>query len=72
MSEMKLGVNDLKTVRKVLWNKRVKSYVKELNRKDLLEDIKKHKKPDYNELAKEEFKHKDYFENLNLEDGRMK
>ena len=48
------------------------SYVQELNRIELLEEIKRYKKLEFEKMTKDEFKRKDYFSNLNLEDVRLK
>ena len=48
----------------------VYKYVTELNKAELLDDAKNYKKVDYESLAKEEFKRKDYFSQLNLEQVR--
>ena len=39
-----LGIDDLKTVPKTIWKKMVKGYIKNLNKNQLLDDIKKYKK----------------------------
>ena len=67
-----LGVVDLKTISKGIWKKKVKSYVVELNRQELIEESKKYKKIDSESLKYEEFKRKDYFYSLRLEDVRLK
>ena len=50
----KLGVADLKTISKNIWKKRVNNYIKELNKTELLGEIKKYKKLDYDVLKKED------------------
>ena len=47
-----------------------KKYVEELNRKSLLDDIKKYKKLSFEECLQEEFKRKQYFSEMNLHDVR--
>ena len=67
-----LGVSNLRTITKHHWKNRVKAYIKNLNKKELIEDSKRYKKINLEENADEEFKRKDYFSALNLEDVRMK
>ena len=67
-----IGADDVHYVSKNVWKKRSKNYIRELNRAQLLEDIKKYKKLDYNEMSKETFERKEYFYKLNLEDIRLR
>ena len=46
------------------------AYIKNLNKQELLEDSKKYKKVKYETLAKEDFKRKEYFNQMNLEQIR--
>ena len=55
-----------------MWKKLVKEYIKKLNKTQLLEDIKKYKKLNHEEMCKEEFERKKYFQELNLEQVRMR
>ena len=55
-----------------MWKEKVKEYISNKQRLELLDDIKKYKKLDYEELAKEKFEKKQYFEELNLEEIRLK
>ena len=52
------------------WKKLVRRYIEDLNRKSLLDDIKKYKKLDYNDCASEQFKRKQYFFEMNICDVR--
>ena len=67
-----LGIQDLKTISKSIWKRKVKSYIIDLTRKELIEDSMKYKKINTESLKKEEFKRKEYFYSLRLEDIRMK
>ena len=49
------------------WRKIVRSYIKEYNRKVLLEEMKSYKKINYNECVNESFERKSYFFDLDLE-----
>ena len=55
-----------------MWRSKVTKYVTNLNRTQLLEDIKRYKKLDYKEFEGDEFKRKEYFDSLDLEGVRMK
>merc|ERR1711954_125743 len=67
-----LGVSDLKSISKNMWRSKVKKYVTNLNRNQLLEDMKRYKKLNFEECEKEEFKRKEYFNTLDLEGVRLK
>ena len=67
-----LSVPDLKSISKNMWRSKVTKYVINLNRTQLLEDIKRYKKLDYKEFEGDEFKRKEYFDSLDLEGVRMK
>merc|ERR1711954_11585 len=60
----------MKYMSKWQFKKIVYKYVTELNKAELLDNAKSYKKVDYGSLAKEEFKRKDYFSQLNLEQVR--
>ena len=62
----------MKTISKRAWKKKIKSYVVDLNKKQLLEDCKKYKKLNHEEMETEEFGRKDYFHNLDLEGVRLR
>ena len=62
-----IGINDLKIVTKTVWKKRVSEYIHNKQRNELLEDIKKYKKLNYEVMSKEKFERKNYFYKLNLE-----
>ena len=68
----KVGAEEVQFVSKTVWKKRIKRYVRELYRNQLLEDIKKYKKLNFEECEKEEFKRKEYFNTLDLEGVRLK
>ena len=67
-----IGVNDIREVTKYHWKKKVKSYVAELNKRELLEDSKKYKKISYDEIKQETFERKKYFRSLDLEAARLR
>ena len=67
----KIGVDDLKSVSKNVWKKRVKEYVNDKQRSELLDDMKRYKKLDQDELANEKFERKEYFDKLDLDNVRM-
>ena len=52
------------------FRKQVKSYVNDICRNELLEEAKKYKKLNHVSLANEEFKRKEYFHQLNLDQVR--
>ena len=62
----------MKTISKRALKKKVKSYVVDLNKNPLLEDSKKYKKLNHDEMEREEFGRKDYFNNLDLEGVRLR
>ena len=68
----KFGIPDVTRFSKVGWKRFVKNSIHELNRIQLLDDIKQYKKLDFFELGSEEYKVKDYFSKLDLESSRMK
>ena len=67
-----LGVTDLRSVSKWQWRKCVKKYIFNLNKTQLLEDIKRYKKLDYDVLSKEPFERKPYLSTLSLKNARMR
>ena len=67
-----IRVNDLQSVSKWQYKKAVKKYVMELNKTQLLDDIRKYKKLSYDNLSQETFERKPYFLNLSLESARMR
>ena len=54
------------------WKRIIKEKIKEKNRRDLLEQIKGYKKLSFNKLSKEPFEKKKYFDELTLEQSRIK
>ena len=64
-------VVDVKKYSKSKWKDFVNKSISELNRIQLLDDIKSYKKLDFWELACEEYKIKDYFLHLNLDNARI-
>ena len=54
------------------FKKLAKSYVNNLNKNQLLEKIKESKKIDYEQCVKEEYKRKEYFNELKLGDIRRR
>ena len=67
-----IGVNDIREVTKYHWKKKVKSYVADLNKKELLEDSKRYKKISYDDLSQDTFERKKYFSSLDLESARLR
>ena len=55
----KFGIPDVTRFSKVGWKRFVKNSIHELNRIQLLDDIKQYKKLDFSELVSEEYKVKD-------------
>merc|ERR1711954_222276 len=68
----KFGIVDVTQYSKETWRRLVKRSINELNRIHILNQLKNYKKVDYFEIASEEFKFKDYFNELNLELARLK
>ena len=69
---IKLGNPDPKTYTKYQWKRKTKYFVREQNRNQLLEKMKKYKKLDYEKCKDEKFERKDYFYSSNLEDTRVR
>ena len=67
-----LGVTDLRSVSKWQWRKRIREYIINLNKTQLLEDIKRYKKLNYDELSCEPFERKSYLSTLSLANARMR
>ena len=65
----KLEINPA-CVSKRVWKKKVYKYINTLNREQLLSNIKKYKKLNYDEYCQEDFGRKDYFYIHKLEDVR--
>ena len=61
----------LNHISKWAWKRKVKSYFKNRNTNQLLEEIKRYKKLNYEELRNESFERKSYFSDLDLENARM-
>ena len=68
---MKMGNLNPRQTSKPLWKKRTKLYIEDKNKAELLEDIKKYKKLNYEEMSKETSKRKKYFFENNLEEVRF-
>ena len=66
-----LKIEDPCSQSKWQYKRRIKEYVKEKNRKDLLEESKKYKKVSHDEWKEEKFERKTYFSTLDLEGARM-
>ena len=64
-----LGINPV-SVSKRVWKKKVYNYINTLNREQLLSNIKKYKKLNYNDFCQEKFERKEYFYIHKLEDVR--
>ena len=67
-----IGITDLRNVSKLMWKRTVKKYLHNLNKCQLLEEIRKYKKLNYDDLSKETFERKQYLTQLNLESARMR
>ena len=67
-----IGVEDVRTVSKWSWKKKVKDYIKKKQKDELLQDIKMYKKLDYEELSKDSYERKPFLSTLSLESARMK
>ena len=65
-----MGIHNPVLLSKWRWRKQVKIYINSKNRKNILENIKKYKKLNYDDFYREEFKRKDYFYEYNLETVR--
>ena len=66
-----LGIIDLQSVSKWQFRRKVKSYIFEKNKSELLTKIKGYKKLNWEQLSHETFERKSYFFKLNLENARM-
>ena len=55
----KLNVTDIRQISKGEWKRKVSLYVTNLTKRELLEDAKRYKKINHDELAKEPFERKD-------------
>ena len=68
-----LNINEvlLKKTTKQQWKQQLKTKIKEKTQADLLAQMKRYKKFDYFMKKDEEFKIKDYFETMKLEDCRI-
>ena len=67
-----IGATEVRGFPKLIWKRKVKEYVKELNKTKLLEESKKYKKIEYSKLVKDTYERKDYFKTLDLEDARLR
>ena len=61
-----IDFENTKSLSKWTFRKLVKKYVRDICKQELLEDCKKYKKLKYESLSREEFKRRDYFNELNL------
>ena len=66
-----LGLPTPVNISKASWKNWVKKAIVKANRSFLLEEIRKYKKMNYDELKNEEFISKDYLKNLTLDEGRI-
>ena len=67
-----MRADDIRTVSKGIWKSRVKKYIHDKQRKELLEDIKRYKKLNHEELSKDRFEQKTFLKTLSLENSRMR
>ena len=66
----KIGLN-MREVSKWKYKRKVKSYISNLNKNQILEEIRSYKKLSYDELSIQSFERKAYFSSLNLNKARM-
>ena len=67
-----MNVSQLSAMNKWQFKRKVKTYIYELNKTQLLESSKKYKKLTFDELRSQTFERKSYFYNLSLDDARMR
>ena len=67
-----IGVESLPDVSKGIWKRKIKKYIYDKQRKELLEDMSKYKKLNVEKLSNEPFERKAFISELNLENARMK
>ena len=70
MNKLNFQVN--RSMSKYQWRKLVNQYVRNRNKEQLLQSMKEYKKVDFNQCVNEEFKRKDYFYDLNLDQTRTR
>ena len=68
----RISVEDIHMIPKSVWKRKVKDYITEINQRELLDDIRRSKKLDFEKMSKESFERKKYFFSMNLESVRMK
>ena len=62
----------MRDVSKAVWKRKIKKYIYDKQRNELLEDMRSYKKLNVEELSKEPFERKAFLSELNLERSRMK
>ena len=67
----RIGLN-VRELSKGIFKKKVKKYIKNLTKSQLLEEIRSYKKLNYEELSNEPFERKSYFSSLSLPKARMR
>ena len=69
---IQLGNPDVMQYSKARWRNKIKKFIKEKNRNDLLLDMKSYKKLSHEDSKNEIFERKGYFYTLNLEQTRVR
>ena len=67
----KIGIHNPSNISKNIWKRKVDDYITDKNVNDILEDVRRYKKLDFEELSKERFERKSYFLDSTLENARM-
>ena len=67
-----IGVTNLRDISKGIFKRKIKKYIKNKQRTELLEDISGYKKLNHEKLSTEAFERKPFLSNLNLVSARMK
>ena len=68
----KAGINDVESYSKNQWKNTVDKLCKQMNEDDLLDQIRKYKKLDFDELKQERCELKNYMASLNLHSARLR
>ena len=71
LHSMRLEIDDLQRISKWQMKKMVREYVQNLNRRQLLDEIRHYKKLNYDKLSSEKFERKAYFKEQNLVNSRI-
>ena len=68
----KAGINNVESYSKNQWKNTVDKLCKRMNEDDLLDQIRKYKKLDFEELKRERCELKNYMDSLNLHSARLR